>query len=193
MFVKGTVVTVELDVEIKKNGGGVYQGGRLSYRDESDQLKEQNFHNNAFKFNAALKTAMENFKAGDKIYMEKIKEGEFWNVKAMGLDDGSAQTPTAPAGSPPAATTPYAGKPATSPKGNFPTAEERAQTQVYIVRQSTLAHAINALPLWVNAGKGIKVTPELIIETAKKFENHVMGINYDQETTGTATGADTIE
>lgn len=62
-----------------------------------------------------------------------------------------------------------------SPKSTYPTDEERAKTQIYIVRQSNITAAINLL------STGAKAPPKLddIIATAKVFENHVFGTSTD--------------
>lgn len=62
-----------------------------------------------------------------------------------------------------------------SPKSSYPTDEERAKTQVYIVRQSNITAAINLLSV------GAKAPPKLddIIATAKRFEDHVFGTSND--------------
>lgn len=60
-------------------------------------------------------------------------------------------------------------------KSSYPTDEERAKTQVYIVRQSNITAAINLLSV------GSKTPPKLedVISTAKVFENHVFGTSND--------------
>lgn len=161
MQVKGTVVSVELDVQVAKNGGGTYPGARFSYRDESGALKEQGFHNNTFKFNAGLKTQLSNLTAGQKFVMEKVKEGDFWKVLTVLPDDGSA--------APTQASTGGTAKPVASPKSTYETPEERAQKQLYIIRQSSLSSAI-AL---VAALGDKKATPQSVIAQAKLFEGYV--------------------
>lgn len=58
-----------------------------------------------------------------------------------------------------------------TPKSTYETPEERAIKQIYIVRQSNITAAIAALSV------GAKSPPKIedIIDTAKKFENHVFG------------------
>lgn len=172
MIVKGTVVSVELDVQVAKNGGGSYPGARLSYRDEAGALKEKGFHNNVFKFNAVLKTQLANLKVGQQFDMEMIKEGEFWNVKGI-LPAGTA---------PPVADKdiPATGKtaPYQAPKSTYATPEERAQTQVYIVRQSSLNQAVALCAANAPYFKKERTTAEIIL-FAKEFEAHVMGTSFD--------------
>lgn len=104
---------------------------------------------------------------GDIFDIEYVKsaDGKFNNWVSAKKSDGSAVASQAS----PAST----GKPAysTAPKSNYPTDEERAKTQIYIVRQSNLAQAINLLSV------GAKTPPKVddVIATAKVFEDHVFG------------------
>lgn len=175
MIVKGTVVSVELDVQVAKNGGGTYPGARLSYRDENGALKEKGFHNNVFKFNAGLKTQLANLSPGNVFNMEMEKEGEFWNVKGITLATASA--PVADKDVPATGkTTPYTA----SPKSTYETPEERAKKQLYIIRQSSINQAIEYAKEYGNGVKGDKfVSITDIIKVAKQFEAHVYGNDFD--------------
>lgn len=97
MNVTGTVVSIEHEVQIAKNGGGSYPGSRVSYRDKDGTLREQNFHQNALKFNAAIKNGLENLSAGDSFTMVKEKENDFWNVKQIFKGEATVQANSTPA------------------------------------------------------------------------------------------------
>jgi hypothetical protein len=58
-----------------------------------------------------------------------------------------------------------------SPRSTYETPEERAQRQVYIIRQSSLANAIQTLAI------GSKTQPKQqdIVDLAKFYENYVFG------------------
>ena len=103
MNVTGTVVSIEHEVQIAKNGGGSYPGSRVSYRDKDGTLREQNFHENALKFNAAIKNGLENLSAGDSFTMVKEKENDFWNVKQIFKGEAPVQANSTPAPRPAAA------------------------------------------------------------------------------------------
>ena len=167
MIVKGTVVSVEHDIQVPKNGGGSYPGSRLTYRDEAGAIKDKCLHNNVFKFKPGLKTQLSNLSTGQHFDMEQIKEGEFLNVQSIvpssttndaGKHSGAIQeTKTAPI---------------SSPKSTYETSEERAKKQIYIVRQSSISSAIALYP---------KAKNEQILETAKLFEDYVFGNNLEIE------------
>lgn len=164
MDVKGIVISVDIDVQVTKNGGGTYPGSRLTYRDESGAAREKAFHNNVFKFNPVLKTQLSNLLTGQAFVMNMEKEGEFWNVKSI---LPSVNDPTKEA-------TFVTNKPVVSPKSTYETPEERAKKQVYIVRQSSITNAI--------ALKGNKASVEEIINVAKQFETFVFGGKFDDGT-----------
>lgn len=166
MIVNGKVVSVEMDVQVAKNGGGSYPGARLAYRDENGAMKEKAFHNNVFKFNSELKAQLANLNPGDNFAMTMEKEGEFWNVKA--IQPTSEITKDKESSNKDNKATPY-----TSPKSTYETPEERARKQVYIVRQSTINMAI--------AHKGAKASVEEILSEAKAFEDYVFDNTEDSK------------
>ena len=170
MQVRGTVVSMEFDVQVAKNGGGTYPGSRLAYRDEAGVMKEKGFHNNALKFNAVLKTQLSNLSVGQAFVMEIEKEGEFWNVKSI-LPESAVVAAVAQAVTGGKTNTPA---PYVSPKSTYETPEERAKKQLYIVRQSSINAAIA-----LGAQGKVLPTVDLILEVAKKFEAHVFGEDFD--------------
>lgn len=167
MNISGTVVSVEMDVNVAKNGGGSYPGARFSYRDEAGALKEQGFHEKALKFNPVIKNQLEQLEVGKGFTMVKEKEGAFWNVKGI-YAEGAVPAQTASAGTTKAPLTPNA-----SPKSNYETPEERAQKQIYIIRQSAVNYAVNIAPTFKLKNK------EEIVSLAKFFEAYVMGTEFD--------------
>ena len=54
---------------------------------------------------------------------------------------------------------------------NYPTQEERAQTQVYIIRQSSLTNAVATLTT-----KGKPISSDEVLTLARVYEGHVLGI-----------------
>jgi len=171
MDIKAKVISVEMDVDIAKKDGGSYPGARLMYRDEAGQLKEQAFHQNTFKFNAPLKVQLSNLTVGDDVIITKEKKGDFWNVMSISKDTGTTTTimPSKVAASP-------------SPKSTYPTHEERAQTQVYIVRQSSISSAC-ALAATLKCKSA-----EDVLDIAKMFEDYVMGNSFEEPTGRDITG-----
>lgn len=167
MQISGTVLSVEMNTQVAKNGGGFYPGARFSYRDQTGALKEQGFHEKALKFNPTIKNQLEQLEVGKGFTMVKEKEGEFWQVRGIYLE-GAVPSQAPSAGTTKAPLTPNA-----SPKSNYETPEERAQRQVYIIRQSAVNYA-------VNAGSLLKLkNKEEILSLAKFFESYVFGVAFD--------------
>jgi hypothetical protein len=162
MDIFGKVIEVVDNATIAKNGGGSYKGTRFTYRDSKDDgIKERSIHENVLKYNPTLKASLGEFKSGDDFTMTLEKEGEFWNIK--GLVKGNKPTEVTVKQTTQGAVA--------SPKSTYQTAEERAQTQVYIVRQSSITQAI----AFFNLNEEHKVSPEKILDIAKQFEAHVFG------------------
>lgn len=176
MQIHGKVIEVQVDVNVAKKGGGTYPGCLLTYRDKDGKACEQAFHENVFKFKGHIKETLKLLKAGDSFMMEKEKQGDFWNVMSINQTDGieaasaSVDRVSAPASS-------SVSKPAGKVLGStYATAEERAKTQVYIVRQSSITAAINYLSLM----KVTKASTEEVVAIAKDFEKYVFSIPEEE-------------
>lgn len=177
MEIRGTVVNVEFNVQVAKNGGGSYTGTRFSYRGEDGKLVEKGFHDNTFKFNKELKNQLAALTIGQPFVAEAVKENDFWNwksVTAIGATSGNAGTHAEPTTS----------RAVSSPKSTYETPEERAKKQVYIVRQSSFSSALT----YLNAVAGNNFTLKDTIETAKQIESYVFGTEFDDGSLGAMKG-----
>lgn len=159
MNVIGTVVEIKKNATIKGKTGN-YTGYKLTYRDKEDSLKEQAFHEKALQYNAALKNGLDQLEPDDEFTMVKEKEGEYWNVKNIFKGSQAETKPAAKA----ASAAPSNGG------STYATKEERAQTQVYIVRQSSITAALKLAE--VNGNK--KATVSDVLKDATQFEQWVM-------------------
>lgn len=92
------------------------------------------------------------------------KEGKYWNWKDIEI--GGKQTSGSTTTSKPV------GKVIGS---NYETSEERAKRQVYIVRQSSVATAVEFFK--AKFPKGVEATMEEVIEEARKIEAFVFEMN----------------
>ena len=161
MEITGKVVAIDLNATVKGQKG-TYKGAELIYKDLSDGTnKTKAFHENAFKFNAALKNGLENLAVGDEFTAVLEKKDEFWNWVSVskgvnGVPANKATSTNAPAKSAPS---------------TYATADERAQTQVYIVRQSSITNALKLLELQGNK----KVVVGDVLEVAEQLEAWVFG------------------
>ena len=99
---------------------------------------------------------------GDIFTVEREKNtGGFWDW--IGIKTGENVTMNVAQKTPAAATT----------KGTWETPEERATKQLYIIRQSCLAQAVNTLTVPVKPGT--EVSPNDVLELAQTYVNYVCG------------------
>jgi hypothetical protein len=108
-----------------------------------------------------VRKLVQDFNEGDNIEvtLKKSDDGEFWNwvdVTAVVGQQAAAKT-------------------STQVRGGWETPEERAKKQVYIVRQSSIA---NALELHKN---NAKLTVKEVLATAAQFEDYVFGAFEDAD------------
>lgn len=107
-------------------------------------------------------------KNGEQYKVTPEKKGDFWEwVTIERLTGGSAANADAGGTSQKQSS---AGN-AVQSRGNWETPEERAQRQVYIIRQSSLSNAISTLVA------GAKTPPKAsdVINLAKEYEDYVFG------------------
>ena len=174
MDVRATVLSVEMGVQVAKKDGGTYPGSRLAYRDDSGVVKEQAFHENAFKFNSTLKAELSNCKPNDTIVIVKEKKGEFWNVMSIRKEGAVSSIPN---NNTPASDTGGTAKSYASPKSTYETSDERALRQVLIVRQSALNYAIATLSVGAKS-----LTKEAVMTLADQYVAYVMQTKFDDGT-----------
>ena len=139
--VQGTVITVTLETDVAKNGGGTYKGWELVYKTPQGEVRSIAKPIQGLRFNAPLKVQLEELAAGDEFTLEQEKnENGFNTVTSVvkGFSNTASPSQAAPAGK----ATPYQPR----PKDTYETAEERAVKQRLIVRQSSLTTAIALLP-----------------------------------------------
>ncbi len=159
MNIVGKVIVIDMNATVKGQNG-TYKGAEIVYKDEKGETKTKPFHSNALKFNAALKNGLENLSPGDEFTAVLEKKDDFWNWTSIskGTTNAGVSKPA----------TDNTSKPAPS---TYATAEERAQTQKYIIRQSSITAALKLAEL--NGSK--KVDIKNVLQNATIFEDWVMG------------------
>ena len=168
MNISGKVIQVAIDVDVKKKDGGTYKGWKLVYEQSDGEVKTIQKHMNSLKYAAPLANGLKELKAGDTFTMEMEKEGDFWNPKSIFKGEASPTVDKVPFE--------RSGviKPTTTSNSTYATKEERAQTQKYIVRQSSITAALKLLEL-----QGKKTVDQFaVIALAEQFESWVMGESF---------------
>ena len=146
--------------------GRQYQSVEVTYKNEAGQAGNKKLM--SFSHPDVFKTA-QTWTKGDSVNIDSVKDDNgYWQWKAI-LQDGqapSANTPKASSSASPVA------------RGNsYPTTDERAQTQVYIIRQSSLTNANATL-----ATTGKPVSQDEVIKLAKVYQDFVLGVVAEPST-----------
>lgn len=160
--VLGTVISVSLETDVAKNGGGSYKGWELVYKTKDGQVQTIAKPVQGLKFNQTLRGQLAGLAAGDTFTLEQEKNAAGFNdVKTVvkGWADG-VQAPTAPQNSGVKAT-PYQAR-------DYEGKDEREARQRLIVRQSSLTAAVNVLSVGAKA-----VDKEAVKALANEFTDFV--------------------
>lgn len=145
-----------LSVNVSTPAGKKYQQAEVSYKNlQSGKIEGKKLV--SFKYPEVFDAISE--AEGKTLDVKSEKVDGFWTWTSIGTGN------TTPA------TTQQSSKANTSPKSTYETPEERAQKQVYIVRQSSITNAI----AYLSAGKKA-FTENDILDVAKKFEAFVFDI-----------------
>jgi len=142
--------------------GRQYQSLEVTYKNEQGQAQSKKLMSFGSK---DVFAAAQQWSKSDKVNIATEKDDNgYWQWTRV-LADGEVAT-VAPAKS---------GVTATRVAGsNYPTQEERAQTQVYIIRQSSLTNAVNTL-----ATTGKAIASEDVLALARVYEGHVLGVTQE--------------
>jgi len=148
------IIDVEFTTPPTKNGKGTYDLLTVTFRNEEGKVDQKKVLGFATPPEAFLK--LRQAKKGDTFAIEREKNAAgYWDWK----DVSTQQAAVGPAA---------AGKAPPYTKPQYETAEERGARQVYIIKQSSIGHAVALL-----AGK--EASPEDVIKVADKFVAYVLG------------------
>ena len=142
--------------------GKSYQVADVAYKNLTFQGKVEGKQVMSFGVTADTFKALSVAQPGETYEVEVVKNAAGYNDwTSISKSDGTV-APNLPAG----------GKsiPSTPTKSTYETAEERAQRQVLIVRQSSLSSAVNTLAVGSK-----KLEPADVLAVAKIYEDYVFG------------------
>lgn len=159
MEINGKVVEIEKGVLITGKNGD-YKGSKIIFKDGTGKVQEKAFHENTFKYNKAFEKELHALSAGDSFVATLEKKGEYWNWLSIKKSTGETQ--------------PMA-KPAATTGGNWETAEERKNKQVYIIRQSSISAALKFAELQKDFFKGTTNPLGEVLNIADELTNWVLG------------------
>jgi len=158
----------EVTVETVQKGKNKYQVANVVYTDGG-----KNFTKKIMSFaNPAVFDTVKNAKSGEEYEVKAVKDGDYWNWASIEKVDAGT---TRAAG---------AGTPATGGKvvgSNYETAEERKLRQMLIVKQSSIANAIEFLTSAQRLPEGGGFNVKDVLNVAQEFVDFVYGTNETLE------------
>ncbi len=162
-----TVLSVEITTVPTAKGS--YQKAQVAYKNNSFQGKIEGKSVMSFGASKNAFTTLSTVQSGQTFEVEIVKNAAGYNDWiSLTPSDGNTPVAQAPVASSKAATA--------APKSNYETAEERAQRQVLIVRQSSLSSAASVL----TAGAKTPPSADAVITLAREFEAYVFGFDKSQ-------------
>lgn len=168
----GTVVSAQVDVQVKKKDGGTYPGYRVIYTNDYQEVKTIEKHMNDLKYKPAVDAVVRSAKAGDRITIvqEKNEKG-FLDIQSMTIGEGAPvpQLTKQDSSAPPAAKAAFVPN-NTGGGRDFESKDEREKKQVYIIRQSSLSAAINTLQVGAK-----KLDAKDVVALAAEYTDFVLG------------------
>lgn len=143
--------------------GRQYQSLEVTYKNEQGQAQSKKLMSFS---NPDVFKAAQAWTKGDSVNIATEKDANgYWQwTKLLAEGESAPVSNSAPASNAGGSNTRVTGS-------NYPTADERAQTQVYIIRQSSLTNAVNTL-----ATTGKTVSSDEVLTLARVYEGHVLGI-----------------
>ena len=141
MQVQGIVIAVSLETNVKKKDGGTYKGWELIYKSTDGETRTIAKPATSLTYNAALKKSLGDLKQGDEFTLEQEKNAAgFYDIKSIvkGFSEVSLQANAAQGA-------PNGGQKSPQAVSNYETRDERNARQRLIVRQSSLAQAVDVL------------------------------------------------
>lgn len=158
-----TVLNVNQTTQPSKTGK-TYQMLEVAYKNNTFQGKVESKKIMPFGAQKNAFDALAVAQPGESFDVEVVKNGQGYN-DWVAVAKATAGPVAGPNKAPTQATT------GAQRSGNWETAEERAKRQIYIVRQSSIGHAVSLL------STGAKAPPKLddVLTTAKSIEQYVFG------------------
>lgn len=154
------ITVLSVNVEKVKTAKGFYEKAEVAYKGEDGKVSGKNVMSFV---NQKVFDTLKGCSGGEvlEVTTEKDDKG-YWQWTAIGKGE---------VGQAPAVTTQT--KAVATPKSTYETPEERAQKQIYIVRQSSISSAIEYFRFLKELQFVEHATIEELLKTAKEFEDYV--------------------
>lgn len=175
------IQVLSTSVQTKQGPRSSYQELEVAYKNLSFNGKVESKKLMSFGANAEAFKTLSAASAASVWSVEVVKNDKGYNDWVK-VDRSAAPVPAVGASSEQTQTNVRAGSTSGTKAGGWETPEERAKKQIYIVRQSSISAAVNALSV------GQKTPPKAVevIEYARELENYV----FESDVLATVTEAD---
>jgi hypothetical protein len=160
------ITILSVDIKTTPTAKGSYQTADVAYKNNTFQGKVEGKKVMSFGATASSFKTLTQATSGETYEVEVVKNDKGYNDWISMSKAGAASSePTQGAAAKPSASSTAA------PRSNYETPEERAQRQVYIIRQSSISAAVSSLA----AGAKAAVEPSKVLAVAKQYEDYVLG------------------
>jgi hypothetical protein len=156
-----TLLSVDIKTQPTKNGKS-YQVADVAYKNNTFQGKVEGKKVMSFGATAESFKTLAVASPGESYTIEVVKNAAGYNDWVSMSKGEASSAPAAPSASK---------APQATPRSTYETPEERAQRQVYIIRQSSLTNAISTL----STGGKTPPHPDAIINLATRYFDWVLG------------------
>lgn len=140
----GTVISVTLETDVPKQGGGSYKGWQLIYKTQSGEVRTVAKPITGLKYNKALENGLKSLSSGDEFTLEQEKNGAYNEVKSIVKGIQQGEEVSVDKSSTPSKAPQYQAR-------DFADKAERARVQEFIVRQNALTNAVASLSVGAKA------------------------------------------
>jgi hypothetical protein len=171
---RGTVISVSLETDVKKQAGGTYKAWQLVYKTPEGEIRNIAKPVTGLRFNAALKESLASLQPDDEFTLTQEKNAAGFNdvktiVKGFVTDALAPEAKSSTQAGTNQTTARAGGASNSYTQRDYETKEERLAKQNAIVRQSSLSNAIAVLTT------GAKAPPskEDIFALAQEFVDFV--------------------
>lgn len=159
------ITILSIDIKTVPTAKGSYQTADVAYKNNTFQGKVEGKKVMSFGNTKKAFTVLATASPGESYDITVVKNDKGYNDWIdMVKSNGAVAQEVAPVAN--------TGKASPAPKSNYETAEERAQRQVLIVRQSSLSSAVATL----TAGAKAAPSADAVIALAKQYEAYVFDI-----------------
>ena len=155
-----TLLSVDIKTQPTKNGKS-YQLADVAYKNNTFQGKVEGKKVMSFGATAEAFKTLAVASPGESYTVEIVKNAAGYNDWVSMVKGEANSAPAAPTASK---------APNAAPKSNYETSEERAQRQVYIIRQSSLTNAISTL----SVGAKTAPNPDAVVNLAQRYVDFVL-------------------